>query len=83
MPLALFVLICCDVASLRLVLVVRPLFMGIRCFILCICFWSYTGRGVLPRGRGVMFCLVRVLGGWLVSFPPGDLLVWGTSVSFS
>ena len=36
MPLALFVPMCCDVASLQLVCVVRPLFRGIRCFMLCI-----------------------------------------------
>ena len=36
MPLALFVIVCFDVARLPLVLVVRPLFGGTRCLILCI-----------------------------------------------
>ena len=57
MPLALSVLMCYDVTSLRLVHAVRPLFRGIRCFMLpyIYMFWSYTNRCVLPRGCSIMF----------------------------
>ena len=38
--------------------------------LLYICFWSYTGRCVLPPGVCVVFCSLSTIGGLLVRFLP-------------
>ena len=78
MPLALSVLMCCDVASLQLVCAVRPLFRGIRCFILCIHVLVLYRPLCFTSGRSVM-CLRFVCSGGCLGRTE-DLLVWGTSV---
>ena len=55
MPLALSVLMCYDVAGLRLVRVIRPFLGGSGVLFSVYMFWSYTDRCVLPRGCSIMF----------------------------
>ena len=55
MPLASSVLMCCDVASLQLVCVVRSLFRGIRCFIMCIYVLVLCRPLYFTSGHSVMF----------------------------
>ena len=63
MPLALFVYMCYDVASLWLVRVVRPLFRGIRCFILCIYVLVLYRPLCFASGRSIMFLRLVCSGG--------------------
>ena len=68
MPLALSLLMCYDVASLRLVHGVRPLLGGSGVLFSVYMFWSYTNRCVLPQGCSIMFYGSCVRGGGGVLF---------------
>ena len=71
MPLALYVPMCYGVASLRLVRVVRPLFRGILCFILCINVLVLYRPLCFTSGRSIMFLRFVCSGGCLDTFSAG------------